>query len=176
MRAHWWAVPVLCVAGVAGCDPDGGPAAASAPLVETTAPRYLEDELARVAEDVQAALESSDAEESTARLEDAATRLEALTAVYLPLYRARVEAANALRLYAGGESADAERALGRAEEMILTVSRGSPGRMERELETAAAQVGRARVAVAGDSGEAEPNLRRLVETLTDLLERAGLVL
>jgi hypothetical protein len=164
-------VLLMATAIVAGCERrDGG----WTPVLEGTMPAYLETELERVTEEVRAA--RSAPAESASRLEEAERRLVNLTGVYLPLYRAKVDASNAYRHHEMGDDAEAGRALDRVESMVAAVSRETAGTLEAELERVSGEVARARVALEAGSGEAGGDLRRLAELLNDLITRAGLIL
>jgi hypothetical protein len=167
---------VLPLAGMLACQPpeEGG----WTPVLEEAPPAFLDDELARIGEAVESARVSlaeapADAESA---LEEAAGAVAGLREVYLPLYRSRVTAANAYRQYELGRKEDALEAVESVNAVILDVSERTGGSLERELEVVAEHAARARVAVRGDDASAELHLRRLVETLADLVTRAGLVL
>lgn len=164
---------VLLVASalVAGCESGEG---GWTPVLEGTLPGFLETELEQVTEDVRAA--RSEPGQAEARLEEAERRLVALTGIYLPLYRAKVEASNAYRHHELGDDGAAVRALERVESVVAAVSRESAGTLEAELEQLSSEVAKARVALEAGSVGASENLRRLAEMLSDLVTRAGLIL
>lgn len=147
------------------------------PVLASQPPTYLEQELERAREEIVEA-RNEVAPESAVRtkLESAESRLTALTEVFLPLYGAMLEAADAYRYHSMEDEAGAQEALDRVEEVILEVNRRSGGRLESELEQTSALVARARTALAGSATEAGPALETLSEHLNDLITRAGLIL
>lgn len=165
------ALAVLLVA----CQPrDGG----WLPVLESAVPTYLERELMRATEDVEAgrAVLESAPEETAERLEEAAARLRSLSGVFLPLYRARIDAANAYRYHALDRDRDALDALTAVDEAIGAVARETGDAIEAELERVSAMAARSRVSLQSGSSEAAAHLETLSETLTDLVARAELIL
>lgn len=169
-------LPVLVVVLLAGCQGDDGEG--WTPVLEEAPPTYLEAELVRISAAVEGARSSlvEAPESAESELEEAAARLESLSAVYLPLYRSRVAAANAYRQYELGRTADALASLEVVNAAILAVSERTGGALERELEGVAEHAARARVSVSGDAPTAATHLRGLTETLSDLVTRADLLL
>ncbi|MGK7313307.1 MAG: hypothetical protein ACN0LA_13815 [Candidatus Longimicrobiales bacterium M2_2A_002] len=111
-----------------------------------------------------------------ALLEDAGERLEHLSGVYLPLYRAKVAVAKpyAYREVALGESAAALSNVDEARESVAAVTRATQGALEPELQQVVEPLADAQLALEGGS-EAPAHLERAAETLGDLLARAGLL-
>lgn len=179
MRADRGLLGLVLVALLGACEPQDGE---WSPVLEADVPRFLATELERVRDDVVEARRAvtSDAEDAggpaAERLRDAEDRLSTLTGVYLPLYGAKVAAANAYRRHQLGEEREASRDLDRIDEAVAVASRTSAGALEAELEQVSERVARARVALEGGSTEAGERLRELAELLDDLITRAGLVL
>ncbi|NIW37409.1 MAG: hypothetical protein GWN32_13065, partial [Gemmatimonadetes bacterium] len=72
----------------------------------------------------------TDPEAAESELEEAEGRLRGLARVYLPLYGAKVEAANAYRHHALGDLGASRAELDRVDEAIAAVSRETGGGLE----------------------------------------------
>ena len=158
---------------VAGCDTGEQ---SWTPVLEATPPSFLErevdaalDEVRRARSDVRAAPDMAEA-----LLEAAGERLEHLSGVYLPLYRAKVAATNAYREAVLGEIETALSNVDEARESMAAVNRATEGALEPELQQVVEPLADAQLALEGGS-EAGPYLERAAETLEDLLTRAGLL-
>lgn len=170
---------VALMIGLLAC---GGGAEGWTPVLEGTPPTFMEEELGRALAEVRTAREGLEAgspeagesAEAVASLEAAAGRLEGLITVYLPLYRAKVATTNAYRHLEMDNLGEARRSIDDVEEGILAISRSTGGSIEAELEGVLEWVADARVALEAGSPEASSHLRRLAETLDNLLTRAGL--
>lgn len=146
------------------------------PVLEATPPSFLErevdaalGEVRRARSDVRAAPDMAEA-----LLEDAGDRLEHLSGVYLPLYRAKVAVANAYREAALGATEAALANVDEARESVAAVNRATEGALEPELQQVVEPLADAQLALEGGS-EASAYLERAAETLEDLLTRAGLL-
>lgn len=164
---------LLVVVLVAGCEADDR---SWTPVLEATPPSFLErevetalDEVRRARSDVRAAPEMAES-----LLSGAQERLEHLSGVYLPLYRAKVAVANAYREVALGETDAALTNVEDARESVVSVNRATEGALEPELQQIVEPLADARLALEGGS-EASAYLERAAETLEDLLTRAGLL-
>ncbi len=161
------------VALAAGCETKGGE---WTPVLESTPPSFLERELGEALEEVRLARDNVRSEPAAAEatLDEALHRLEALTEVYLPLYRAKVFVTNAYREQALGDTGAALRDVEAAREAVTEVNRATEGALEPELQQVVEPLADAQLALEGGS-DASLYLERAAETLEDLLTRAGLL-
>lgn len=165
---------LLAMALTTGCGTDGE---GWTPVLESTPPTFLDQELVRALEEVREAREAVPASDAAgAALEQVEDRLEAVVEVYLPLYRAKVEAANAYRYHQLGQGQALERSLDAIEEGVMAVSRAREGELAAEMQHVSELVADARVALEGGPAGAGQQLQRLAEALDDLVTRAGLLL
>lgn len=170
-------VPVLLAAGMlSACQATGSSCPA---IVISPGVPFLEKEVERALESLREArgsLPAGELDEARGGLDEAETALSRLQAYYLPLLEARLRAANAHQLAAGGNLRGAGDELDRIEQTLVGLARNGGSEMGREVRDPLDLLEEARLALVESSPEAPARLEALGEGLELMLLKGDLVL